>query len=273
VSRTEPASRSLIRDRRPLYLRVTEAILRLAAEQELQTGDRLPSELELAALFGVGRSTIREAMSHLELRGTVARRRGVGTILTADASKPAVGLETLESLEALAARQGWTCTTSGVELRLSECDEEQARPLRVEPGAPVSIVTRLKMRDGTPISDMLSIIPTAVVPFDVLNNELLGSVTDLIVRRHSPPLRFAHAEVNAVASDARLAQRLEVREGDPLVVVDELFIAGHDTVLAWNVLHFVPGRIRLELIRKVGTSVAPAASVAEGANAEDWQRH
>src|SRR5437879_1313493 len=118
-----------LRDRRPLYILVTEAILTLAAERGLQGGDRLPSEAELATLFGVGRSSIREAMTHLELRGTVERRRGIGTVLVAQDPDPAVGLETLESLEALAARQGWTCDTTNLELRLSQADVDAARRL------------------------------------------------------------------------------------------------------------------------------------------------
>jgi len=243
-----------VRDRRPLYLRVTEAILQLATERNLTSGDRLPNETELATLFGVGRSSVREAMAHLELRGTVERRRGIGTVLVENTLEPAMGLETLESLEALAARQGWTCATADVEVKLTAASELQAGRLRTVPGAPVSLIKRMKLRNSTPICEMLSVIPTAVVPFEVLEHDFVDSVTDLLVRRHSPPLRFARAEVNAVICEPALARRLATSPGRPLVVIEELFFGAGETILAWNTLHFVPGRIRLEVVRRLGAS-------------------
>ena len=124
-SATRPVLRHpLIRDRRPLYLQAVEAIQSYVAERGLAAGERLPSEVELGALLGVGRSTIREAMGHLELARVVERRRGVGTVFLGSHGPAAVGLETLESLESLAARQGWRCQTKDVQIRPGRADDE-----------------------------------------------------------------------------------------------------------------------------------------------------
>jgi DNA-binding FadR family transcriptional regulator len=48
-------------------------------------GDRLPAEPELCELFGVGRSTLREAMRVLANRGVVTVRHGGGTYVAPDA--------------------------------------------------------------------------------------------------------------------------------------------------------------------------------------------
>jgi GntR family transcriptional repressor for pyruvate dehydrogenase complex len=45
-------------------------------------GDRLPSERQLAARFGVSRPTVREALGALEARGLVETRVGSGTFVT-----------------------------------------------------------------------------------------------------------------------------------------------------------------------------------------------
>jgi GntR family transcriptional regulator, transcriptional repressor for pyruvate dehydrogenase complex len=47
----------------------------------LATGDRLPSERTLAEMLAVSRSTIREALHELELKGLVERQRGRGTLV------------------------------------------------------------------------------------------------------------------------------------------------------------------------------------------------
>jgi DNA-binding FadR family transcriptional regulator len=44
------------------------------SQRKLQTGDKLPSERSLCAQFGVGRTTIREALKSLNVRGLVYRK-------------------------------------------------------------------------------------------------------------------------------------------------------------------------------------------------------
>jgi GntR family transcriptional repressor for pyruvate dehydrogenase complex len=60
---------------------VLEEIQRLISEGELRPGDRLPSETELAERFGVGRSSIREAMRVLHLLGVIEVIQGKGTFV------------------------------------------------------------------------------------------------------------------------------------------------------------------------------------------------
>ncbi len=60
---------------------VLEQIQRLIAEGKLRPGDHLPSEMELAERFGVGRSSIREAMRVLQLMGVVEVIQGKGSFV------------------------------------------------------------------------------------------------------------------------------------------------------------------------------------------------
>ncbi|NLE97460.1 MAG: winged helix-turn-helix transcriptional regulator, partial [Propionibacterium sp.] len=48
----------------------------------MRPGDRVPSEPEIVELFGVGRSTAREALKLLEHDGLVEVRPGLGRFLT-----------------------------------------------------------------------------------------------------------------------------------------------------------------------------------------------
>ncbi|MHB8766657.1 MAG: FadR/GntR family transcriptional regulator [Deferrisomatales bacterium] len=55
---------------------VADRIKALIIDGRLKPGDRLPSEVELAAQFGVSRQTLREALRILEISGLVAVQRG-----------------------------------------------------------------------------------------------------------------------------------------------------------------------------------------------------
>jgi DNA-binding FadR family transcriptional regulator len=62
---------------------VIERVRVLVADGTYRVGDRLPPEPELCAMFGVGRSTVREAMGVLANRGLVDVRHGEGTFVAA----------------------------------------------------------------------------------------------------------------------------------------------------------------------------------------------
>ena len=51
---------------------------------EFVPNQKLPTEMELAARFGVSRNVIREAIARLKLNGLIETRRGVGSFVAAD---------------------------------------------------------------------------------------------------------------------------------------------------------------------------------------------
>ena len=57
--------------RRKTYELVAERLLALISSEHLAPGDPLPPERELAGLYGVGRSSIREALRMLESKGAI----------------------------------------------------------------------------------------------------------------------------------------------------------------------------------------------------------
>src|SRR5690242_21915288 len=59
-----------------VYAEVAAQIQRLIAEGRLKPGDKLPPERELAEIFGVSRSSVRDAIRVLEVQGLVEPRHG-----------------------------------------------------------------------------------------------------------------------------------------------------------------------------------------------------
>lgn len=60
---------------------VFNAIVQAIISEELQPGDKLPTELELSQNLGVGRNTVREAVKILEAYGVVTIQRPEGTFV------------------------------------------------------------------------------------------------------------------------------------------------------------------------------------------------
>ena len=74
---------SLDRDT-PVYIEVYRRIQRLIREGRLSFGDQLPGEHELAALLGVGRTSLRTALSLLYEDGYIRTQKGKGSYVCFD---------------------------------------------------------------------------------------------------------------------------------------------------------------------------------------------
>ena len=69
----------------PLYLQISEMLIRDIAAGRLRDGARLPPERGMAASLNISVGTLRKALSELEGRGLVERRQGSGNYVRARA--------------------------------------------------------------------------------------------------------------------------------------------------------------------------------------------
>ena len=70
-------------ERRRLSDQITTELEKLVASGQLKAGDTLPSERDLMTLFGVGRTSIREALFALQRKGIVSAQAGLRPVVTA----------------------------------------------------------------------------------------------------------------------------------------------------------------------------------------------
>ncbi len=120
-----------------LYVRVARRIAGLVSSGEVSTGDKLPSERDLAEMLQVSRPSIREAMIALEVSGVIEVRTGSG-IYVADQSRQlsAVaadeGIGPFEILEMRLLIEPETCALAAE--RISDDQLEQLRKIHNEMG-------------------------------------------------------------------------------------------------------------------------------------------
>ncbi len=65
----------------PLYEQAADYVAAAIAAGELERGQKLPSERDLADAWGIGYLTVRRAMRELRERGLVVSRVGKGTFV------------------------------------------------------------------------------------------------------------------------------------------------------------------------------------------------
>lgn len=65
----------------PLFRQVADSLRNEITEGEIPRGEYLPVEAALCSKYGVGKSTVRDALDILRAEGLVETQRGIGTVV------------------------------------------------------------------------------------------------------------------------------------------------------------------------------------------------
>ncbi|SFP68405.1 GntR family transcriptional regulator [Caldicoprobacter faecalis] len=69
-------------EKKPLYMQIFEYYKQKINNKELLPNDQLPTEIEMAEMFGVSRITTKRALEELEREGFIYRKRGQGSFVS-----------------------------------------------------------------------------------------------------------------------------------------------------------------------------------------------
>ncbi len=146
----------------PLYYQIQRALMEKIHSGELSEGDLLASEEELARLYQVSRMTARQALHGLKARGYALSQKGRGTFVT----KPKLekNIMHLRGFTEDMKQRGMSPSSRLLEQAVIEAGEELAQSLKIDVGAPVMKLKRLRLADGTPMALEESNIPLRQFP-------------------------------------------------------------------------------------------------------------
>ena len=142
-----------------LYQQIADSLLEQIQTGELEPGARLPSEKDLSETYGAGRNTIRHALSELAAEGYLESVQGVGTFVTETHFPKTV--EFLYGFSQEMAQRGRTVASRVLEAEIIPADPLLARVLRVQLGAEVVFLNRLRLVDGNPAALERAYLPHA----------------------------------------------------------------------------------------------------------------
>lgn len=178
----------------PLYHQIDQNIRTLLKDRKLQAGDTVPSEWDLSELYGVSRLTVRRALDGLVREGLLTRRHGVGTFV-ADPGITRITPSKLSFTHKMR-EMGLMPGSIMVSLKSIPAPPKVATYLRIEIGAPVTELVRLRLADGEPI--MLETAYLSQVRFPDLTAETLTNGDSLY------EFLFSHYQLTVAAVEQTL---------------------------------------------------------------------
>lgn len=196
------------------YLDIKNKLIKQIQEGKYEENESLPSERVLSIEFGVSRMTARKAVDQLEQEGYVERIARKGTFVRA--KKYVIGGKISGFNEALR-NQGYQ-DIKAIELNkeVIEADASLARKLKIKEGAPVYILTRLRIADGIPLALETSHIPLDRFPginkIDFSTHSLFDTMFEDYKRRSTT----AERRVSVIFSDQYVAEHMKLPENYPV---------------------------------------------------------
>ena len=216
------------------------------AQGRYAAGDRLPSEAQLAARFGVNRHTLRRAVADLSWRGLVQARMGAG-VFVAEGRRIDYPIGRRVRFHASLAAQGTTGRRTILTAETRRADPREAETLRLPPGAVVHVAEGVSYADDVPIALFRSVFPGE--RFAGLPARLTGdaSITAALAAYGVQDYTRARTEVSAAVADATQALRLRVAEGAALLITEAVNIDPSGSPVEYGTSWFCAQRVTLTI--------------------------
>ncbi len=216
---------SATRDRRPLPLQIRDEIWAAIQNDGSMVGERLPSEAELARRFAVGRTTVREALKMLEHADLIEVRPGRGRFVSAVAGLRAERPVTyLESVTDMMHSLGYSVTNRVISVAETEPCREEADSVKLDHGAKVIRLERLRLHGKEPFIYGVDVFPTWLVGRPASMLDWSGSLLELLAR-YGHRFVTSLARISAVTLPSDVGRRNNLRANDPWLLITETCVS------------------------------------------------
>ncbi|MGJ8546220.1 MAG: phosphonate metabolism transcriptional regulator PhnF [Sulfitobacter sp.] len=201
--------------RTPIWKAIAQSIRHDVASGHYSAGDKLPTEAEFAARFGVNRHTVRRAHKALIDEGLVHARRGSGVFVAMTPTEYPIGRRVRFHQNLAAA--GRSPAKDILHLSTRGGDARECAALGLAEGSKVHAYEGLSLADGLPIALFRSVFPAE--GFEGLPEAIREShsVTRALEVCGVADYTRASTRLTAVLADATQALHLRLSEGAPLL--------------------------------------------------------
>jgi GntR family transcriptional regulator len=229
----------------PLHETIRSWIESEIEKGHLKPDEKLPSENELCAKFGVSRITVRRALQTLESCQLIYRCQGVGSFVgSGKTTQPLVHFtDFMEDMR----RAGLKGTSIVVQTTLETAEGDVAERLQVKEGLKVYRLDRLRLGDGEPIAFDITYLP--MVYGQLLDGLDLSQRTlfSVFETEYDIVIKGGTIHISGAAATDYLAEHLGIREGQPLLQLNRYAYTVNDKPLYWQKRFYRNDRVSYQI--------------------------
>jgi GntR family transcriptional regulator len=227
----------------PLWIQAVNVVTDQIASGALKPGSRLPPERELCQLLGISRVTLRKALSKLVEDGALNASHGRGWYVASGVTSREWP-NTLESFSETASRMGLTASSIVLRSEVVPASIDEAEELSIAPGTPLFVLERVRRLNDVPIALDVTRIQADLVPGFLKTDFRSGSLYAKLAEAGLEPMK-ADATIEAHEADEHVAKHLMLQPGKPVLVMNQIAVAGSDRPLFASTVRYRGDRYRL----------------------------
>jgi GntR family transcriptional regulator, N-acetylglucosamine utilization regulator len=201
----------------PLYHQIYLDLKNMIQTGRIPVDAVLPAELQLCRAYGVGRHTMRMAISGLVDDKLVERFPGRGTFVNNQAHRLNFYLD--RSFSQQMREMGYNPHSKLLKVELGQVNEDSPRALQKMIGAACLRLERLRFGDDIPISIQSTTVLTEKCAGIEMHDFAAQSLYEVLAREYHLPIVQIQHVVRAVAATPQQAEILGVSIGVPLLFV------------------------------------------------------
>lgn len=224
----------------PIYVQIANDLRQKIQQGAYQAGDKLPSQKQLGAQFGVNRHTVRQAFTLLKEEGLLRVDKGLGAFIADAPIRYPIGKRVRynESLQT----QGYTSKYQLLQTLTLPADEKLAEALAVGVGEPVAQVDLLGLvgirNESRPLIVSTSYFPAQRFPGILEHVQTMRSISRLMREVYGCDHVRQRTLISTRPVRSPDAKRLQVSLNQPILLVQAINVDQHGTVIEYTVTRF-----------------------------------
>jgi GntR family transcriptional regulator len=211
-------------------------------------GRALPGEPELAIRLGVGRATLRDALTRLEAEGLILRRKGADTIVNKAAFDLAARIDLQVDFAEILRDAGFVADMVLLASERAPLTADAAAALGIEAGSPGLKTVKRWDADGQPVMvavDWVSLFDSTAQP------DSTRPVFELAAELGGEPIDWEIACPSAVAAQGNIAATLLLEPGSPVWTLERIGIGRTGRRAFFASEYHIPSIVRYGFIRSL----------------------
>lgn len=225
---------------------VIEQIKEKINNNELEPGERLPSEMSFAKELGVSRNTLREALRILEEENIIIRKHGIGTFIH---KKPTFsnGIEELFSITDMIEREGKQPGTKVHFTGIVEPHSDDIHELDMADDEQVFLLKRVRTADDVPLVYCIDKIPASLLSkgYKLHEESILQSL-----EKTGLTVSYADAQIKTIGYHEEISDIMQCEKDTPLLILRQVHYDASDRPILYSINYFRSDQITFNVLRK-----------------------
>ena len=240
----------------PLYFQLEKLILEEIDNGNYPVGSMIPTEMELSQMFGISRTTVRQAISDLVREEHLYRIKSKGTFVAHP--KLVQGfIQSIQSFDDDVRSTGRTPSTEVLDLKLVELEPEVAQLMELPAGTKAIYLYRKRFADDEPIVTVETYLPYDRCAFVLSHDLAKESLYNVLAARDDTRICRVTRVLEAVAGNARDAEYLNLGRGKPVLLSTTIGYNEAEEPIEYSVARYRGDSNRFEVDLLIDTRLEP----------------